>query len=504
MRLCAFAPLNLSSNGYILRLAQVLLLVGLIERVRLLIERFNMTKPGDRVLVGVSGGPDSIALLHILWTIRDDLQILPCVVHLNHQLRGEESTKDAQLVKEFAEKLSLPCFIENIDVKNHQKKFGMSLQEAAREVRFAFFEQLALQLDADRVALGHHADDQAETILLNLLRGTGLSGLKGIPYVRSIYIRPLLEVRRREIEDYCRRHLLPVRLDSSNLKPVYTRNRIRLQLLPVLERDYNPQIVHALVRLGYICREEDAYLKQQATEVYRNLSEKQENGGLALNKEALRSLPPFLCRRILRLAWQEVTGETKELSYYHVEQLMEMLQKRVGGRVLILPRQIRVIKTRSFLCFSRCVEPQPVPPYQYPLVAPGMTYVPEIDLHLKTELLLMPNVPSFEEISPKEALLDYDVIKEPLWVRRRQEGDVFSPLGLGGRTIKLKKFLIDSKIPRYERDWIPLVVSGKDIVWVGGLRPAETFKVTVGTTRCLYLRIIERRMDNHAGDLEDT
>lgn len=475
----------------------------LVKRVRLLIEKINMTKPGDRVLVGVSGGPDSIALLHILWTLRDDLQILPCVAHLNHLLRGEESAEDARLVEKFAGKLSLPCFIENIDVRNHQKKSGMSLQEAAREVRFAFFEQLARQLDAGKVALGHHADDQAETILLNLLRGTGLSGLKGISYIRGMYIRPLLEVRRREIEDYCRRHLLPVRLDSSNLKPVYTRNRIRLQLLPVLEQDYNPQIVHALVRLGHICREEDAYLEHQAMEAYRSMSEKQKNGGLALNKEALQSQPHPLRRRILRLAWQQVTGETKELSYYHVKRLMEMLEKRAGGRVLILPRQVRVIKTHLFLCFSRIVEPQPVPPYQYPLVAPGITYIPEIDLHLKTELLSVQDAPSFEEISLKEALLDYDLIKEPLWVRRRQEGDVFSPLGLGG-TIKLKKFLIDSKTLRYERDWIPLVISGKDIVWVGGLRPAEAFKVTARTVRCLYLQIVERRMDNHEDDPEDT
>lgn len=467
---------------------------GLIERVKLQINKFNMIKPGYRILVGVSGGPDSIALLHILSALQSGLQIKTYVAHVNHMLRGKESEEDACSVKEFAEKLSLPYFTENVDVRSYQKSSGLSLQEAAREVRYAFFERTARRMGADKVALGHHADDQAETLLLNLLRGTGLSGLKGIPYVRGKYIRPLLEIRRHEIEDYCRRHVLPVRQDSSNLKPVYTRNRIRLQLLPLLERDYNPQIVSALGRLSNICREEDNYLEQRTMEVYRSLLEEEKNKELVFNKEGLQSLPSFLCRRVLRLAWQQVTGETKELSYYHVEQLIKILQKKAGGNVIILPRGIRAVKTQLFLRLSKNAETHPVPPYKYDLTVPGITYIPEVDTDLRAELMIAADAPSFEEISSKEALLDYDLIKEPLQVRRRQEGDVFSPIGLGG-TLKLKKFFIDNKISRYERDRIPLVVSGKDILWVGGLRPGENWKVTDKTTRCLYLQIMDHCSD---------
>lgn len=470
--------------------------IDLVKQVRLLIGKLGMLKTGDKVLIGVSGGPDSIALLHILWTLKDDLRIIPVVAHLNHQLRGEEAKEDARSVREFSEKLGLPCYIEEADAKSYHKNSGLSLQEACREIRFSFFEQLAGKLGAGRVALGHHADDQAETILLNLLRGAGISGLKGISYVRGLYIRPLLEIRRKEIEEYCLQHHLPVRQDSSNLKPVYTRNRIRLNLLPLLEREYNPQIIHALVQLGNLCSEEDSFLEELALINFENIKTNEKNGMVVLDNNALCSLSAPLCRRVLRLAWEEITGETKELSYHHVEKLMELLHKKAGGRVMILPRGIRALKTNNVLQFSRETEPIPILPYKHPLIVPGVTYIPEIDLCIQAEVINLRDAPSFAEMSPNEALLDYDLIKQPLYVRRRLEGDVFSPLGVDG-TLKLKKFLIDGKIARYKRDKIPLVVSGDDIVWVGGLRSAQGWKVTGGTVKCLYLQILGSSAGRH-------
>jgi len=463
--------------------------IDLVKRVRLLIEKMGMLKPGDKVLIGVSGGPDSIALLHVLWVLKDDLQIVPVVAHLNHQLRGEEAEEDARSVREFSKKLELPCYIEEADVKSYHKNSGLSLQEACREIRFSFFGQLAGKLGAGRVALGHHADDQAETILLNFLRGAGISGLKGISYVRGLFIRPLLEIRRKEIEEYCLQQQLPVRQDSSNLKPVYTRNRIRLNLLPLLEREYNPQIIQTLVQLGNLCSEEDSYLEELALINLGKIKVNGKNGTVVLDNNMLRALSAPLCRRVLRLAWNEVTGKTKELSYHHVEKLMELLHKKAGGRVMILPRGIRALKTNNVLQFFREAEPVPVLPYRRPLIVPGVTYVPEIDLCIQAEIIDIKDAPPFSEISPNEALLDYNLIKYPLYVRRRLEGDVFSPFGLGG-TLKLKKFLIDSKIARYKRDRIPLVVSGDDIVWVGGLRLSRDWKVSGGTVSCLYLQIL--------------
>jgi len=469
-------------------------LVNLLEQVFFLIRKHCLIAEEEKILVGVSGGPDSIALLHILWMLRDELKIFLHVAHLNHQLRGEEARADALFVQDFAEKLNLPYTIESFDVRTLQKETGLSLQEAAREARFAFFEREVRRLKADKVALGHHADDQAETILFNLLRGTGVKGLGGIPPLRGIYIRPLLEVRRQEIEAYCRVHALPFRLDPSNLKPVYTRNRIRLQLLPLLEHEYNPQLARVLVRLGNICREENAYLELLAREAYQRVVEKEKEGELVLNRASLVAQPLPLRRRIFRLAWQRVSGETKELAYEHVERLLEMLAN--GARALALPGGVRAVKTKNTFRLFRNDQLQRIPPYQYPLVIPGITFIPELDLEIQAEILPVEKAPPWKDLTLREAILDYGLVKEPLRVRRRKEGDVFAPLGLGG-TVKLKKFLIDQKIPRSERDRLPLVVSGEEIMWVGGLRMAEHWKVTEKTKVCLFLQIKEHNSNSY-------
>jgi len=464
--------------------------VSLIDQVLIYIQKNNMLREKENVLVGVSGGPDSIALLHILWVLKDKLKISLHVAHLNHLLRGDDAAADALLVQKFAHDHNLPCTVESIDIRRLQKQTGLCLQEAAREARFSFFERLSRCYQINKVALGHHADDQAETILLNLLRGAGLDGLKGISPVRGIYVRPLLEVRRHQIEDFCRGNSLPTRLDLSNLKPVYTRNRIRLTLLPLLEREYNPRLVNALVRLGNICREENDFLEQLALEAYRKIAEEKNEGEVILPKLPFLAQPLSVRRRLLRLAWRQISGETKELSYDHVERLL-MLQDDPGEGALDLPGGVRAKNEAGNVWIFKYRRPRKFPSYEYYLTVPGITSLPGIEQEILAELIPVEQAPPFKMLSPKEALIDYDMVKDPLLVRCRKEGDVFAPLGLGG-TMKLKKFLIDQKIPRERRDLLPLVVNGKEIIWVGGLRLAERWKVTEKTTLCLYLRLRDK------------
>lgn len=461
------------------------------KKVYAFIHKFNMLSPEDLVLVGVSGGPDSVALLHVLWSMREELQISLAVAHLNHMFRGEEARTDARMVEELAATLGLPVYVEQFDVPAYRERTGMSAQEAARKVRYQFFEHLARQLEASRVALGHHADDQAETILLNFLRGSGLSGLKGIPPIRHPYIRPLLDVRRREIAAYCRHHRLPVREDASNRKPIYTRNRIRLQLIPSLEQGYNPRLVNALVNLGHICREEDAYLEEEAERVYER-EVKEEGRRLAFPVDGLLSCPVALRRRVLRRAWCRMTGAKRDLSCHQVEALLGLLESSAGGKNVVLPRGVRAAREGPFLRLWTNDDAQPVPFYCYPLVVPGITYIAEIDKSIFARVFLARDAGDPRQLSRREALLDYETIPGPMMVRRRMEGDRFRPLGLAGTT-KLKKFLINHRIPREERDRLPLVVAGDDILWVGGLRLAEPFKVTGRTRKCLYLQMIDGR-----------
>lgn len=469
------------------------MLMDFTQKICALIDSFQMIKPGDVVLAGVSGGMDSITLLHILWTLRKERRFTLQVVHFNHLIRGAQADADAGLVRELAGALGLPAIVERCDVPAFRAARGLSLEEAAREARYAFFERACRRTGAVRVALGHHADDQAETILLNLLRGAGPAGLKGIPPVRGPYIRPLLNVRRREIAAYCRRHRLPFREDASNREDTYTRNRIRLHLIPRLEREYNPRLVEALVHLGQICREEDAYLEEQAAGLYLVAEREPEAGGpaLELDIEALRTAPPPLRRRLLRRAWRKLTGSPADLSYVHVQALLEMLDNPAGGRTVVLPGRAKAVRTGFRLCFY-CGDGRPVTvsPYFYPLAVPGYTYIPEIDITIQAELVPPGQVPEPRRLSPREVLLDRGRLPEPLFVRRRQAGDRFMPLGMQ-EPVRLKKFLNGCGITAEQRDCLPLVVCGDDIIWVGGVRPGEKWKVTPSTKDFLHLRILE-------------
>ncbi|WP_041284710.1 tRNA lysidine(34) synthetase TilS [Desulfoscipio gibsoniae] len=455
------------------------------------IRKYKMVSAGETVVVGVSGGPDSMALLHILYRLQETLEIKLVVAHLNHQFRGSEAEADAHFVLNAARRLQLTAFVEARDVPAYSRGRGISPQVAAREVRYNFLDEVAVKTGASKVALGHHADDQAETILLHILRGTGAGGLKGMLPVRDdFYIRPLLAVRRRDIEDYCQRHDLATRQDSSNTKPKYLRNRVRLELLPILEKRYNPNLVESLNRLAEICRDEDDYLEHQAGEVFFRARLSTGGNTICLDAGKLSAVPQALLRRVVRLAWSEICGDQDDLNYRHIEQVLAIINGGGGYRQINLPRGITFKKYYEVLEFTLDREIKEVPFYQYFLKVPGITFIPEVGLSIGAEILPVGEAMEPFVFGSGQVILDYDRLAAPLIVRRRLSGDRFGPLGLDG-TVKLKKFFIDHKIPRHQRDCIPLVVSGNDIVWVVGMRPGEKWKVTNNTVNCLRLYIID-------------
>jgi len=303
------------------------------------LRRYAMVAPGDGVVAGVSGGPDSVALLDLLFRLREEFNLRLTVAHLNHMLRGREAEEDAAFVAGLAARYGLPFTGERVDVRAYRAVHGGSLEEAAREVRYAFFARVAGETGAARVALGHNADDQAGTVLFHFLRGTGPAGLKGIPPVRGLFIRPLLTVRRAAIEAYLAERGLTARLDRSNVRPVYTRNKIRLLLLPLLEKEYNPRIVDALGRLAEVCREEDAYLEALAERALRDALLAHEEGLLRLKAAQVTALPLALRRRVIRLAWQRVTGSEYPLDFGDVERVDRLLADPAGGKQTPLPRR---------------------------------------------------------------------------------------------------------------------------------------------------------------------
>lgn len=467
--------------------------LDLLEQVRTTVLKFSMFAPGDRVLVGVSGGADSVALFHLLFRLREEFKITIFTCHLNHMFRGEEARSDAQWVAALAKSFDVPAVIEEFNVPAYMTACGLPAQVAARQVRYDFYRRVAGCLGADRVALGHHADDQAETVLINLIRGAGPAGLKGIPPVRdSFYVRPLIEARRGRIEDYCSSQGLTYRQDSSNLKPVYARNRIRLELIPLLEEKYNPAIVVALNRLAGIIREEDEYIDAAAAEALSKATIQAGSSSVRLSLELLAQTPAVLKRRILRIIYRELADSQNAPDFGHVENALGLLDSHPLPGRLEWPGGITLLKRYGELEFVKDGLWAETPYYCYALNIPGSTCIPETGAAIEVQIKSIHQIADPKTLHPGEALLDYHKLSGPVKVRRRKDGDLFWPLGFKG-TIKLKKFFIDRKIPRELRGAIPLVVSGADeIVWVAGMRPAEKWKITCETQKCLYLKLVAK------------
>jgi len=465
----------------------------LAKRVAKQIKRYDMVSGGETVVVGVSGGPDSVALLHVLCRLREQFGYKLVVAHLNHGFRGVEAESDAKFVEEFARRLNLESYIETRNAPAYSARMGLSAQAGAREIRYSFLSEVALKTGAARIALGHHADDQAETILLHLLRGAGPGGLAGMQPVRDrFYIRPLLNIRRWEIEAYCHQHNLATRLDSSNLQVKYLRNRIRLELIPTLEKKYNPNLADALNRLGGICREEDEYLEKQSDAIFYRVRTHTTGNSIALDRDKLLAQPSAILRRVIRRAWFEICGSNDDLGFGHIEQILEIIKGGGGYQQIDLPRGITCKKNYDLLEFTLDGKEKEVPFYQHRIKVPGITTVQEAGLSIGAHILPAAEAGDPSALGSDETLLDYDRLAMPLVVRRRMQGDRFAPLGLKG-SMKLKKFLIDHKVPRRLRDYLPLVVSGDDIAWVTGIRPGQKFKVTEDTTTCLHLFIYDYR-----------
>lgn len=462
----------------------------MLEQVRTTIEKYSMLAPGDRILTGVSGGPDSVALLHVLKSLSRELGFEITVAHLNHSLRGQDSLDDASFVRYLAEHLELPVIIESADVSKYVADHGLSMQEGAREVRYRFFENTARQSGCNKLATGHNANDQAETVLSNFLRGSGPAGLGGIPPVRDGWvIRPLIETTRFEIENYCKENGLEPRTDKSNLKNIYTRNRIRLELIPSLEKEYNNNLVETLVRTSEIFREEEYYLHSQTEKYWRKIVKKQTQKAITFETEAFLDLPEAIQKRVIRKGWEGITGSVHNLSYIHLANVINLVSNARTGSSINLPLGVMLTKSYEEFVLSKCVSHPIIANYMHRLQIPGSTLVPETGdiIEASTETR---NANETSSYSPDEVVIDAGLVALPLFVRNRREGDRFRPAGFDGSK-KLKKFLIDSKIPRTVREVLPIVVSEEgQIVWVAGLRLDGRWLTTPNTKQIIRLKLI--------------
>lgn len=466
------------------------------QRVLQFIQEHNLVLSQHKVVVAVSGGPDSVCLLHIMVGLRDELNMKLHVAHLNHQLRGAESEADAQYVYNLAQQLGIPATIEQRDVKSYQVQRHLSLEEAAREVRYAFLAQVAGSIGADRVAVGHTIDDHIETILLHLVRGTGTRGLRGLlPSSRwqsagdsLTVIRPLLPVSRDETVSYCHYHQLMPRLDTSNLSLSLLRNRVRHQLLPLL-KSYNPRVAEALLRTARIAVDDLAFLDKEIKRLRPEIIQKQ-GSTIILDRERFDGLLPALKRNLLRASIEELLGSLKDIEARHIEEVMDALNKPAGKK-LILPMVLTFsIEYNRYLLGRDLTALCPLPHLEaeFALNIPGETHLS--GWHLKATIINSKPEEGDKGEGLSESLIAYfdlDKAGDKLVVRSRQPGDRFQPLGMA-RPKKLGEFMIDAKIPKAWRRRIPIVCSPSQILWVVGWRIDDRAKVTENTEQVLCLK----------------
>jgi len=451
----------------------------------------NMLSSGDKVVVAFSGGIDSTALIYILNSLSRKLKIKLFAAHLNHQIRGKDADGDALFVKRTSDKLGIPCFVEKFDVPGFARQEKLNLEDAARRIRYEFLERIAAKTGSNRIALAHTADDNIETFLMRLIRGTGMKGLEGIPPVRDKIIRPMIELYRSEIEQYLSSKKITARIDKSNYETKYLRNRVRRNLIPALE-SYNPNIRGSLIRAISAANTIQDFVESKAKDAFKNVVSLKTNDEIRIDIKEFLKTDPMLKGEVLRLAIEHVKKDLTDISFVHIDDIIDQLGKK---RAEIDLPGIYAIVNKGMLSISR-QRPQKSKPAQFmrKLEIPGEIRDESGGLIIEADIMDSVPLSELHAKNPYQAFLDYDKIAKPLIVRNRREGDAFSPLGLKGSK-KLQDIFVDEKIDIDERDRIPVVEDGSKIVWVVGYRMAEEAKVTPKTKKVVKLsaKSINRR-----------
>lgn len=452
------------------------------QKVSSYITKHNMIKENDHIILAISGGPDSMALLYIMDKLKKDFKITLTVAHVNHSLRPEADEEES-FVKECSLNLGIPFYSHKADVAKIALQEKKSIEEAGRQVRYQFFDRLLKDLKADLIATAHHQDDNAETVLLNLLRGTGIKGLRGIMPVNDNIIRPLLAISKAEIMTYIKDNSLPYCIDESNFDPIYLRNKIRNELIPLLEKEYNPRIVEGLSKLALIAREENEFLELKSEQVFNKALLSQSASTIKLDHTILATLPIALCKRVLLRALGEMAGE-EGWEANDIDIILDLMTKSGSSKMVQLKKDVKVRKVYDELVFS--TTQKETISFDYLLDIPTTVMLPSGDEYL----IKLVKAQDFNA-EKYTTYVDYDKCTLPLHLRSRKPGDVFSPYGLKGSK-KLKDFFIDLKIPYSKRSEVPLLTSAEgDIYAVVGYRVSNLAFVDKDTKRILVIKRIK-------------
>ncbi|MBC7333918.1 MAG: tRNA lysidine(34) synthetase TilS [Actinobacteria bacterium] len=518
----------------------------LVKDVEKTIDRFRMLEEKDRVLVSLSGGPDSTFLTYLLDYLRPRFNLTLFAFHLDHMTRGGQSAKDALFVEKLCQSLGIELTTERINVKEWCRQRKLTFQEGARSLRIQMLEEVSGKYKATKIATGHNADDNVETFLMHLIRGTGVKGLCGILPKAGKFIRPLIYTFRKDIISFLEKNNIPYCVDRTNLESIYFRNKIRNLLIPEIERSFSRAFKKNVLKVIEVIREENSLLDEFSKSKFDEIAftgedvelagetsvEKLANSGkiglVKIPLKELQRLPLALRRRLLLLGIEKVKGNLENVSFKNIEDIERICAAKTGGetRVIDIAGRVKVLKDSCYLGIVNVADLAKaigISENVHPLGQLGVylnNYEKEHGKGFSTEtqreiivvgesaekselvderfgikvssrvMDIEEEKLSFEGMSSKEAFLDYHKIKFPVKIRSWKKGDRFFPLGLKGEK-KLHDFFVDCKVPRYLRQKIPIFVDGEKIIWIGKYRIDERVKIDSNTKKILYLRIEE-------------
>ncbi|MBC5998249.1 tRNA lysidine(34) synthetase TilS [Romboutsia ilealis] len=451
------------------------------EKVLSTINKHELIQKGDKIVVGLSGGPDSVCLLHILSRLKEELDLEIYAAHLNHQIRGIEAQKDAFYISKLCEEMGITFFIKSINVPEYCEKNGVSIEEGARKLRYEMFYEIKNNTRANKIAIGHNLNDQAETILMRMMRGTGLQGLKGIEYIRDgVIIRPILDIERNDIEEYCKQNKLNPRIDKTNLESIYTRNKIRLELIPYMKDNFNSNIIESIVRMGNSLRSDNDYIESEALIKFKEVSNINSDS-VELNLKSYINLHNSMKVRILRNSIKHILGDTNFIDQRHIDDIIELEDESKIDKVINLPRGIYVYRKKdSIILTNKEIVIEEID-FCYNIPSNGFIKVKEIGTVIETQVV---SIDKYKRSKSDKSCkwFDFNKIKGGIVVRNRRSGD---KIKLSGGSKKIKDLFIDIKIPKEDRCKVPVIADEQGILSVGNFRNSENYKVDAETKEVL-------------------
>lgn len=461
----------------------------MLKRVQNSILKYGLLEPGQKILAAVSGGPDSMVLLHILNKLAPELEIQIVAAHVNHKLRREADEEEA-FVNRICKEWNLILYTSSINVKKAAAEEGKSIEEAARDCRYNYFEKLRQEVKADRIATAHHRDDNAESILLHLIRGTGIKGLRGIMPVNNFLIRPLLDISKGDIMEYVAANGLPYRLDKSNYDTKFLRNRIRHELIPYLQAEFNPRIADNLVRLGKIASEANEVLETETEQIFTMpLVKKADKDEVIMDCRVLGGLRPVFQKQVVLRVLSGLKGDDG-WSSLDIQLILDMISKEGSAKKIKLKKNIWVYKIYNYMHIGQIIEQ--AGDYCYQIEIPSMIHLKETGCKYSLEKI---GVEEFSKINLQgtETYLDYDKLPQPAYLRSRKQGDKIALSGMKGRK-KVKDYFIDTKIPAYQRNSIPLLVAGPEVFAIIGYQTARSVRLNDNSQNILLIRAFDSNL----------